>query len=106
MLHFLVGIAAAATAVSAQGGYGGGTCSGEAANPSVYNFEIGGYPAKVISDGELMLPSPEAAFASDPFLVTAALERNFQPTAPLTFQVRAHSSCCCGNANKEMEHLR
>lgn len=87
MLHFLVAMVAAASAVSAFE-FGGGTCSGTAANPSVYNFQIGEYPAKVISDGQLMFPSSEGVFAVDPSLVTRALETNFQSTDPIIFQVR------------------
>ena len=84
--------AAAAASASADGHYGGsGTCMGREANPSVYNFEIGGYPAKVISDGRLLFQPPDA-FQDDPYLINRALEKNFQQTDPLVFEVRLKSS--------------
>lgn len=64
----------------------GGNMQWPRGNPSVYNYESGGYPAKVISDGRLSFPIPDL-FTADPFLIERALEKNFQPSDPVTFVV-------------------
>lgn len=64
----------------------GQKCQGQGANPGVYNFEIGGRPAKVIADGRFAFPV-EDAFLSPPFLVKRALKLNFQATSPMIFEI-------------------
>lgn len=54
----------------------GGTCSGAGANPLVYNFEIGGYAAKVINDASFSGPLP-GLFTEDPVVLSRALRRRF-----------------------------
>lgn len=56
----------------------------------MYNFEIGGHAAKVISDGRLLFAPPDV-FQDDPFLITRALEENFQSGDPVIFEVRVDS---------------
>lgn len=72
--------AAAPTAgPEAPGSYG--TCSGASANPWVYNFEVNGYPAKVINDATTMIPVESGVFGEPEPVARALAMRNFNSTA-------------------------
>ncbi len=60
-------------------------CKGYRANPSIYNFEIGGRPAKVISDGRLLF-EVEGAYNEPGDMVRRAFKRNFQSDSPIAFE--------------------
>lgn len=53
-----------------------GVCSGAGANPEVYNFEVNGYPAKVIRDATNAV-EPGSFFVEDPEVIKRALRRRF-----------------------------
>lgn len=61
------------------------TCSGFRANPSVYNFKIGGKEAKVIADGRLNF-EVEQVYTEPGQIVRRALKLNFQSDSPITFE--------------------
>lgn len=65
---------------------GASKCSGFRANPSVYNFEIGGRPAKVISDGRLFF-QVEEAYNAPAAIVRRAFRLNFQSESPIVFDI-------------------
>ncbi len=62
-----------------------GQCRGFRANPSVYNFKVGGRPAKVISDGRLLF-EVEGAYNEPGDMVRRAFQRNFQSDSPIAFE--------------------
>lgn len=61
------------------------TCTGTRQNPSVYNFELGGRPAKVISDGRLLFEVTDV-YREPPSIVQRALKLNFQSFSPIIFE--------------------
>ena len=60
-------------------------CNGFRANPSVYNFEIGGKAAKVIADGRLEF-EVEQVYTESPYVVRRAFQLNFQSDSPIVFE--------------------
>lgn len=63
-----------------------GKCSGARANPSVYNFALGGRPAKVISDGRLLFDNVTDTYLEEHYIVERAFKLNAQPFAPVVFE--------------------
>lgn len=63
-----------------------GKCSGARANPSVYNFALGGRPAKVISDGRLLFDNVTDTYLEERYVVERAFKLNAQPIAPVVFE--------------------
>lgn len=75
--------------IASSGAYG--ECSGAGANPNVYNFEIDGYPAKVLND-QVMVEVPvergifldsslfvnSSFFDADPKVLKRALRQRFE----------------------------
>lgn len=61
------------------------SCKGYRANPAVYNFEIGGRPAKVISDGRLLFEAGDA-YDEPPYIVRRAFRKNYQSDSPIVFE--------------------
>lgn len=60
-----------------------GTCSGAGANPFVYNFEIDGYPAKVLNDLVIPVPTEGGFFLADAEVMKRALRRRFEDDSML-----------------------
>ena len=78
----IIFLASASSFLSASG-YG--TCEGYRGNPAVYNFEIGGRPAKIISDGRLKFEA-EDAYDEPPYMVRRAFQMNYQSDSPIIFE--------------------
>ena len=87
--------AAAATPPHTPGGYGGDAscgdaevCSGATGNPATFNFEVGGFPAKLLQDaqfGATIQDSP-GFLITDPAIVRRAFEARFvDVSSPLFF---------------------
>lgn len=55
-----------------------GTCTGAAANPHVYNFEIDGNPAKILNDLSIPVPLDMSFFLADVEVQKRALRRRFE----------------------------
>eukprot|EP00171_Calliarthron_tuberculosum_P009895 IDg9895t1 len=60
-------------------------CNGYRANPSVYNFKLGGRTAKVISDGRLLFEVTDT-YKEPAQLVQRALKLNSQSFSPIIFE--------------------
>lgn len=62
-----------------SGAYGSsGVCTGAGANPSVYNFEIDGHPAKILNDLVIPWPIEGGLFVEDPEVLKRALRRRYE----------------------------
>lgn len=79
-LIFLVALGSVSASRSSSG-----VCNGHRANPSVFNFDIGGVNAKVISDGRLLFEVDEV-YSDPPSVVKRALNLNFQSSSPIIFE--------------------
>ena len=78
-------IAVAAVAVTfAQATATAGSCSGAGANPAVYNFEVDGYPAKILNELEIPVPVEGGVFVADTNVLQRALRRRFEDETTLT----------------------
>jgi hypothetical protein len=71
----LVMVAAASS--SREEGMSTRVCAGSGANPWIYNFEVNGYPAKILNDATATSPLEGGFFAEDPAVLKRALKRRF-----------------------------
>ena len=69
---------ASAAANANSGSYG--TCSGTGANPWVYNFEVNGYPAKILNDAFTTIPVDSGVFGEPEPAMRALEMRNMNST--------------------------
>lgn len=62
-------------------------CSGQRANPSVYNFALGGHPAKIISDGRFVLPTAADVYDEELYILDRAIRMSGQSTSPVALEI-------------------